>query len=115
MSSDYQKLLGMILDPDLPDPTIVVYNERHMNTLRAGLSRAKRKASTLREFQGESTLDALKFKYTPDSDKPHLITISLVPDNNNFSIVFADDAGKPRDSDEQVLDNMAGLKASTED
>lgn len=111
MRNNYQKLLDIILDPDSPDPTVVVYNERHLASLRAGLSRAKKVAQTLRAFTNEENLDNYIFKYTPASDRPHLITISLVPAPQGFEIVLVDDRGKPNDSpSEQILNDVAGFE-----
>jgi len=110
----YQKLLDVILDSNSPDPTIVVYSEKQLASLRAGLSRAKRVAETVRTFTGEETLDKYIFKYTPAPDNPSLITISLVPAPQGFEIIFADSRGKPNESPgEQVLDNVARPETGT--
>lgn len=106
MANQYDGLLTLILDKSTPDPQIVVYNETHMANLRAGLSRAKQRLDTLRSFTGEESLDNYMFKYTKDEKRPHLITISLVPKQEPFEIVYVTEEKLGETYGTEVSDDM---------
>lgn len=78
IASPYEELLERILaSPDDP-PTILVYSDSHYATIRAGLSRAKKKYDTVRSFMGEESLTEYRFQYARAKDDPNKVTISLV-------------------------------------
>lgn len=88
--NQYDRLLERVVaahEGREPAPTIVVYNEEHMATLRAGLARAKKQLSTILALMGEDTLDSYQFKYSRSTPRRGEVTITLEP-INRFQIQY---------------------------
>jgi len=77
MKSQYEGIFAQILDPNLPNPTLIVNNSVHLPRLRAGLNRVKKGYKTLADFTGADNLTDRHFKYVLTDNKTK-VTVSLV-------------------------------------
>lgn len=78
MKSVYEDLFLSIIDPDVPDPTIVVNHIDHLPRIRAGLNRCRKEYAKVAELLGDDTLEDKNFTYTHDTDDEAKVTIGIV-------------------------------------